>query len=118
MTEEITFKMESSKKILIMKGDKEIGHIFTPSSTNEELAKQSIQVCGFSEAFDLWGCGCFKGFKDIQLKFDDNKMQGKFEVGNGECIRCYHNPCQCEEKDKTKVPFIVKKSPFGIRKDD
>ena len=35
-----------------------IGHIFTPSGSGEDTLN-AIQICGFEEAFDLWGCGIF-----------------------------------------------------------
>lgn len=43
------------------KGIKEhkVGTIQTPSGSGE-CYHNAIQVCGFSEAFDLWGCACFK----------------------------------------------------------
>ena len=48
-------------KIIGVDGDirKEIGLIFSPAgSANENL--NAIQVCGFSQAFDLWGCARYK----------------------------------------------------------
>lgn len=90
----IRFKQITEKKVLIIgiddKGEHEIGHIFTPSGSGSDV-ENAIQVCGFTEAFDLWGCGLFKTpkadqtgcfvtdekgnkiyeqVKDIQLKFD------------------------------------------------
>jgi hypothetical protein len=52
--------------------EKEIGHIFTPSGSARDNLN-AIQICGFDEAFDLWGCGVFGNKetnnmqKDIQL---------------------------------------------------
>jgi hypothetical protein len=40
------------------KGERKIGHIFSPSGSGENITN-AIQVCGFDEAFDLWGCGIF-----------------------------------------------------------
>jgi hypothetical protein len=65
---QIKFKQVSEQKVEILleyedfnidgksgftKKEKVIGHIFTEDYTN------AIQVCGFSEAFDYWGCGLF-----------------------------------------------------------
>lgn len=49
--------------------EKDIGHIFTPSgSSNDNL--NAIQVCGFDEAFDLWGCGVYGDKSTGQMKKD------------------------------------------------
>ena len=84
-----------------------VGQIFSPSSSGNDV-KNAIQICGFSEAFDLWGCGVFKGFKDIQLLFDGKKMEGNFDERLEGCLRCYMGPCQCEESDESKIPFKIK----------
>lgn len=92
--DKIKFDMEDEQHIKIIGiadgKEHEIGQIFTPSGSGENN-RNAIQVCGFTEAFDLWGCGIFatpktnqggcyeyddKGkkiyeqVKDIQLKFD------------------------------------------------
>ncbi len=41
---------------------KKIGNIFTPSGSGES-SKNAIQVCGFNEAFDLWGCANYQTYK-------------------------------------------------------
>ncbi len=103
------FKFKDENNIRILDdNDKEVGQIFTPAGTANKN-KNCIQICGFSEAFDLWGCGPFDGFKDIQLLFDGEKMKGKthFDFHEG-CMRCYRKPCQCEQPID-KNPFIVKR---------
>lgn len=47
----------------------EIGHIFTPSGSGETNLN-AIQICGFDEAFDLWGCGVYGDVKTKQMKKD------------------------------------------------
>jgi len=111
---------------------KVVGRIFTPSGTGVDCIN-AIQVCGFKEAFDLWGCGRFihpklkpndmeyeknehgdKKYmyaKDIQLMFDD---ETKYDNGhNGDwshnCTGCFNNPCTCERKDKYDNPYSVKR---------
>jgi len=88
----------NAQKVIIKKDGKIIGHIFTPSGSGNNN-KNSIQICGFTEAFDYWGCGVFDGYKDIQLLFDDGMMGGKSSDFSFEkCLRCYRHPCQCENK--------------------
>lgn len=92
-----------------------VGKIFSPSSSSHDNIN-SIQVCGFSEAFDLWGCGIFHGYKDIQLLFDDGVMGGKdHNCDLRECCRCYRRPCQCEVLESEKNPFKVKRE-FELKK--
>lgn len=101
----IKFKLVNEKKVLIIgvsdEEEHEIGHIFTPSGSSEDV-RNAIQVCGFTEAFDLWGCGVFKSpktdrngkfslddkgdliceqVKDIQLKFDIETRAGHTHDG-------------------------------------
>jgi len=49
---------ELKQEVLILDtdGGEVIGRIFTPSGTNRDMPN-AIQVCGFDEAFSLWGCG-------------------------------------------------------------
>lgn len=108
MENKISFKLKSDNKVLIMRDEKEIGQIFTPSSSGNNILN-AIQVCGFSEAFDLWGCGPFKGFKDIQLLFDGKMMGGKSEFSVYKCHSCFRDPCQCEVRLPSLNPFTVKR---------
>ncbi|MHB1764920.1 MAG: hypothetical protein ACYCS1_05210 [Gammaproteobacteria bacterium] len=117
-SQDIWFKPVNSQYVRIMRGTVEVGRIFTPAgSSNNEI--NCIQVCGFSEAFSLWACAWnerdssgkivkeHKDFKDIQLLFDDTKLEGSFSVSN--CSRCFHYPCQCEHREKGANPFVVKR---------
>ena len=108
-----------------------IGCIFTPSGTGVDNLN-AIQVCGFKEAFDLWGCGrfvypklkpndmeyeklsgqkVFQYAKDIQLMYDDESvsanMLGSKWVEN--CTGCFNKPCTCERKEKYENPYCVKR---------
>lgn len=109
----ITFKQINEKKIEIIKNNKSIGHIFSPAGSGG-LYENAIQICGFSEAFDLWGCGPYNGFKDIQLLFDDEIMSGDDIIKDSEivanaCLRCFRVPCQCENTNSDfELPFRVK----------
>ena len=96
----ITFEIEEKNtKVKILGNGKLIGHIFTPSGSGHDTPN-SIQVCGFDDAFDLWWCGLFgdgKGIakKDIQLFFNENS---RLSVGvSNECLRCFNNPCTCKD---------------------
>lgn len=136
---EIIFELDTEKRVKIIgvEGEqrKEIGHIFTPSGSGH-TTRNAIQVCGFDEAFDLWGCGLYgeleehshpisasrgeykqssfiRAKKDIQLAFRiyDNKT----EISPG-CVRCYTSPCVCENDREKKgaMPYNVKRE-FEIK---
>ena len=92
-----------------MEDGKEIGHIFSPSGSGHTDINY-IQICGFSESYDLWGCGIYKGFKDIQLLFDGKKMPGEPTNAFDNCLKCFMEPCQCEVRGKGLIPFTVKSS--------
>lgn len=106
-----------------------IGEIFTPSgSGNDSL--NAIQVCGFKEAFDLWGCAryiypklnkeetsyqkdvlgtIYQHAKDIQLMYDDETVR---HVGENRevCEECYNDPCTCEK--------ILKSGPYTVKREN
>jgi hypothetical protein len=91
----------------------------------------AIQICGFREAYDLWGCAryCYPEkinkkeiivdglenkknrficAKDIQLIFDlDTKPMGFVSIED--CERCFNNPCTCENSKDEKNPYNVKR---------
>ncbi len=138
----IEFELKTKEKINIIGIDekgkrKEIGHIFTPSSSAENNLN-AIQICGFDEAFDLWGCGIYgdketkKMKKDIQLcwhkvyEYMDSRERDFFhKIKDGEltsrksrisavidgevCGRCFNHPCNCEILVKHENPFTVKR---------
>jgi hypothetical protein len=98
---------------------KKIGHIFGPSGSSNDITN-AIQVCGFSEAFDYWGCGLFgkpktnpknrgiskkyyynkdgsevmEQVKDIQLYFDEDTKECALSDLE-DCERCFNTPCTC-----------------------
>jgi len=103
---EIEFKVNkdnSEVEILNKDNGKIIGRIFTPSGSGNNTPS-CIQVCGFDDCFDLWGCGVFtdnKGNpkKDIQLLFNPNSTD-KGEVGIiiDVCEKCYgKDKCMCDD---------------------
>lgn len=135
----IEFSYVNKEKILIIgineKGErKEIGHIFTPSGSGQPFIN-AIQICGFDEAFDLWGCGVFgdkatgKMKKDIQLiwfnDYDimDRKEREKIKIGEkvSECnsygngIIIKNKMGKMEEKIFTED---ITKDRFGIGEKD
>jgi len=71
----IEFQQKSKEEIIILGIDaangvsKEIGHIFTPSGSGKTNLN-AIQICGFDEAFDLWGCGVYGDKKTQRMKKD------------------------------------------------
>lgn len=92
----IKFELKNDEEITVIKNGEVVGQIFTPGGTGKDNI-DCIQVCGFSDMFEYWGCGVFKGFKDIGLNFSDRKMKGKFNCFKT-CTRCYHDPCQCKDE--------------------
>ena len=114
----IIFKLidEQSVAIIDSGNGNQVGQIFTPSGTSHDVTS-AIQVCGFDEAFDLWGCGIFcskvgkKAKKDIQLLFskDSIKDQMALDLDHG-CAKCYCNPCNCKElRVKSLKEVLVEK---------
>jgi len=101
----IKFKQHSDRLVLITNEQgKEIGRIFAPAGTSEDRLN-SIQVCGFSELYDYWGCGVFSDGKDnakrdVQLWFDDDSRNEIISLDlNKTCMRCYYpkKNCQCNK---------------------
>lgn len=108
---EITFELENEQRVIIKRDGEVVGHIFSPASSGEDTLN-AIQVCGFSEAYDLWGCGVFEGTKDIQLLYDEGfRKPGKEALHkiDNKCIRCYEKECQCDNDDDGSNPFNVKR---------
>jgi len=117
------------------KKNKIVGQIFTPAGSGNNTIN-AIQVCGFSEAYDLWGCGLFgkhkfieskKHFnnrkylydhngdkimeqvKDIQLYFDEDTQKCSLDDLD-DCMKCFNTPCICHNKgEDVKIPFNVKR---------
>lgn len=129
----IKFKQidDQEVKIIGIEGglEKEIGCIFTPSSSGQNITN-AIQICGFKEAFDLWGCGRYviikgdktlnllkniedkniewESAKDIQLFFSSNTKarnqlkETRLKLGE-ECSKCYNKSCTCENTTYTPI---------------
>ena len=136
----IEFELKDNQNILIWgisedgKARRNIGRIFTPSSSGGNI-KNAIQICGFSEAFDFWGCARymqpthldtrekiidslenkkeeFKQTKDIQLMFDiETSKTSVLRHGWDDCLACFNKPCTCENKGNHKhiSPYNVKR---------
>jgi hypothetical protein len=134
----IKFNLTSDEEIEIIgvddKGEKSIGHIFTPSGSSETTLN-AIQICGFDEAFDLWGCGIFgdkktgRMKKDIQLcwfgNYDKMSTSEKMHISTPRlnsdfsysknrfcsdvCQKCFNYPCTCESHVTYDNPFTVKR---------
>lgn len=114
MKMKLKFELKDNENINIINEEdgRIIGRIFTPSGTSRDIPN-AIQICGFSRAFELWGCGVIgdnnsQPTQDIQLLFKDfkskNDMNGK-SFGtrtNNDCWRCFHKKddagnCKCSE---------------------
>ena len=100
----ITFKIASEGEVVILGDGEKVGHIFSPSGSGNDTM-DAIQVCGFDNAFDYWGCGVFedskgKKKKDIQLLFSKDVRRAKNITYS--CAKCYNDPCTCEELKRVK----------------
>jgi len=117
----LKFDLKDNKHINIINEEdgRIVGRIYTPSGTGEYI-ENAIQVCGFSRAFELWGCGVFgddkgKALQDIQLSFKDFKSKTRKDMkgvnfgtkdipimNKDGCDRCFHwkdefGNCKCSE---------------------
>lgn len=123
----IEFELKNPQEVIINGYDedlvkREIGCIFTPAGSGEYIIN-AIQICGFKEAYDFWGCARYQypitnkdqerimmdfeekqvpfiQAKDIQLLFDVETLHNKAwgNVNLNECCRCYNKPCTCDNK--------------------
>jgi hypothetical protein len=86
---EITFQLEDNKHINILneKGE-HIGEIFTPGGSGE-VWTNSIQICGFEEAFDLWGCACYErpSYKDGEYIYEGEHLGGNKNIKKYELVK-------------------------------
>jgi hypothetical protein len=129
----IEFELKNPQEIVIWGFDenlnkKEVGCIFTPTGSN---VVNAIQICGFREAYDLYGCARYQypisydprkkicdglenknvqfiQTKDIQLMFDIETRPTDsckiWDITNG-CCRCYNEPCTCENKIEKPLEY-------------
>lgn len=136
MDTKIKFKFIDEEKIeiIMVNGgeEKQVGHIFTPSGSGHDTLN-AIQICGFSEAFDLWGCAVFahnpineenndfkkrngqnvlEQTKDIQLLFnwETNSHVSNNLFSQNTCCKCFNEPCTCEIHIKGENPYTVKRA--------
>lgn len=77
----ITFKQVDEQHIDIMCGDKKIGKIFSPGGTGESTPN-AIQICGFEEAYDLWGCGVFCEKEIITHEYTEDQIKKFKSIGD------------------------------------
>jgi len=78
MKTKIIFAKESDTSIGVWRDGKEIGHIWSEGNTgrmpyphdDSHYCKNAIQICGFDAVSETWGCGIFKGKKDLVVSFD------------------------------------------------
>jgi len=132
-------KDKQSVEIINKDNGQIVGNIFTPSGTMHDR-EGAIQVCGFDDCFELWGCGIFgdgKGNpkKDIQLLFNENSQRDS-RVGNNmvtrfKCDKCFHyyrdengdkddkGKCKCDDlRSKSFKEIIVDKIDWRKKGDD
>lgn len=118
----LKFKQETDELIKIFKDGKEVGQIFTPSGSSGNNVN-CIQVCGCTDIFDYWACGVYKGKKDIQMHFGDVKIPGEFASGMSGCMRCFHSPCACDNKEEYTEQEVIEgtkkncSNPFNVKRE-
>ncbi len=128
----IEFEQKSKEEILIFGIDekqkrKEIGRIMTPAGSGSTNIN-AIQICGWDECFDLWGCGVYgdkrtnQMKKDIQLIwFDNYDKMNREEMDKIKVGEKIHNITKEQMKRmKLKEPFYIEKimkNRFDIGKD-
>ncbi len=129
----IDFELKSKEEVLIFGTDikgvrTEIGRIMTPAGSGGGNIN-AIQICGWDEAYDIWGCGVYgdeatnKMKKDIQLiwfnnykKMDDNTRRTVVIKGNVDYLK--EDLAKAIGVDKLKEGNIeFKKDRFDIGSD-
>ena len=73
----------SDTSIMIIRDGKSIGRIWSevdsketgiflpyPHDKDKEYCKNSVQICGFDNISQIWGCGVFEGKKDCVISFN------------------------------------------------
>jgi len=97
----ITFKLVSPTAMKVLHDGNHIGNIWSQSNDggtpfphdDNESTLQSIQVCGFNRASEIWSCGVFHGTKDIILRFNPmmdehyKKYHTKYKEYVDECFK-------------------------------
>jgi len=75
----ITFELMNEQFVNIVSDGKIIGHIFTPGGSGDNVTN-AVQVCGFDEAFDFWGCGIFGENKVIKKEYTEDQRKKFMEL--------------------------------------
>lgn len=76
----ITFKQVDEQHVNIMCGDNIIGQVFSPA----QQGGNTVQLCGFEEAYDLWGCGVFSEKKVTTHKYDKEQLERLKEIAKND----------------------------------
>lgn len=126
----IEFEQKSKEEILIFGIDekqdrKEIGRIFTPAGSGGGNIN-AIQICGWDESYDIWGCGVYgdkatnKMKKDIQLIWFNNYVKMNSEEKRAVIIKGEVNTLTDELGNKLGIKGLqergseIKKDRFSI----
>lgn len=121
----ITFNKVSDKHIDVVLDGLNVGRIFSPSGSSYEITN-AIQICGFEEAFDLWGCGLYGEIngnvkrmkKDIQLIFTPyENAEQKGLLAHMGCERCFSAPCICTGERVVFSQMFGADLPFAVRRE-
>ena len=142
----ITFELDSKTSVKVLHNGTHVGNIWsqskdgsTPYPHNDNPSTlESIQICGFVRASEIWSCGIFTGTKDIVVRF--NPMKDKyydrykseykdyvdkcFRIDSPEMIKSFHDWCshmgypkaaQLESPKSIKYPTPDVERPIGAK---
>lgn len=138
----IEFELKDNQRVYVFGVEdgqrKVIGQIFTPSSSSGNITN-AIQVCGFTEAFDYWGCALYEHnsvpkkqrvinalkdkkdkfirSKDIQLlfSFDTRMIEHIGRSVDNTCFGCFNNPCTCDNKRENRMDDSI--NPYNVKRE-
>lgn len=107
----ITFEKISDTSVKVLYNGNHVGNIWSQSQSGttpyphdeHESTLESIQICGFNRASEIWSCGVFHGTKDIVLRF--NPMMDEFYKKYQDEYKQYIDECFKQNKPQMIKPF-------------
>ena len=111
MKTKITFELVTPTEIRVLCNGNEVGFVWSENSAeslpyphdDSDATKESIQICGFTEASKIWACGIFHGTKDVVLRF--NPMEGSFYEKYKKGYKSYVEACLKSNNHKSIKTF-------------
>ena len=107
----ITFEKISDTAMKVLHNGNHVGNIWSESKDggkpfphdNHQSTLESIQICGFATASEIWACGVFHGTKDIVVRF--NPMMDDFYKQYQREYKEYVDECFKQNKPQMIKPF-------------